>query len=130
MTQLQLPRLGLEGTLPGQLAQLPSLALLDLSGNAYEGGIPEAWLQPAGFPSLATALLAGNRLGGAPPLAVWLLWAGATCLSLLPLDASPLLLRQSLPLAVPHSQCGKMARLLALAFCALQTTNVPAHPPA
>lgn len=66
VTQLQLPRLGLEGTLPGQLAQLPSLALLDLSGNAYEGGIPEAWLQPAGFPSLATALLAGNRLGGAP----------------------------------------------------------------
>jgi hypothetical protein len=66
VTQLQLPRLGLQGTLPGQLAQLPSLALLDLSGNAFEGGIPEAWLQRDSFPSLTTALLGGNKLGGAP----------------------------------------------------------------
>lgn len=67
VTQLQLPRLGLQGTLPAELAQLPSLALLDLSGNAFEGGVPEAWLRPEGFPSLATALLGSNKLGGAPP---------------------------------------------------------------
>lgn len=79
VTQLQLPRLGLQGTLPGQLAQLPSLALLDLSGNAFEGSIPEAWLQPEGFPSLTTALLGGNKLGGA--CRCWGVCVVANCVS-------------------------------------------------
>lgn len=64
VTQLALANLSLAGSLPAQLANLPSLLLLDLSGNAYEGGIPAAWLAPGAFPSLADADLGRNKLAG------------------------------------------------------------------
>lgn len=69
ITQLALPNLGLAGTLPPQLAALRSLVQLDLSGNAFEGSIPSAWLAAAAFPSLADA-----DLGGATS---WQVGAGA-----------------------------------------------------
>lgn len=63
VTSLALPGLGLTGTLPPALAGLASLQSLDLSGNAFSGGIPQAWLEPAGFSQLASALLNANQLG-------------------------------------------------------------------
>lgn len=65
ITRLELPNLGLEGTLPAQLAELSHLLLLNLSGNAFGGGIPSDWLGPRGLPSLATADLSNNQLEGA-----------------------------------------------------------------
>lgn len=67
VTQVALPGLGLAGTLPAALASLASLQRLDLSGNAWRGGIPPAWLAPAGLPALDSALLGGNQLGGTLP---------------------------------------------------------------
>ena len=64
VTRLVLSELGLAGTLPGGLAAMRSLTLLDLSDNAFEGGLPPAWLAPEGFASLATADLSRNRLEG------------------------------------------------------------------
>lgn len=64
VTELALGGLGLAGTLPGQLAALGSLALLDLGGNAFQGSLPPGWLEDGGFPSLVSADLGGNKLQG------------------------------------------------------------------
>lgn len=65
VTALDLSGLGLEGTLPPQLAGLAALESLNLSGNAFSGPIPPAWLSPDALPSLATADLSSNQLSGA-----------------------------------------------------------------
>ena len=62
--ELVLSELGMAGMLPAELAALPDLGQLDLSGNAFRGGVPPAWLQAEAFPSLASANLARNRLAG------------------------------------------------------------------
>lgn len=63
---LQLPGLGLAGTLPpGLLAALPALQRLDLSGNALTAGLPAGWAGAA----LVSLNLSGNGglTGGLPP---------------------------------------------------------------
>lgn len=64
VTALNLTGLGLEGTLPEELAGLPALAALDLSGNKFRGTLPAAWLQEGALPQLAVARLGDNLLGG------------------------------------------------------------------
>lgn len=64
VTELSLSGLELACTLPDQLAELGSLELLDLSGNALAGSLPPTWLLPSSFGSLASADLGGNRLQG------------------------------------------------------------------
>jgi hypothetical protein len=67
VTELSLPGLNLSGVLPPGLAALRHLQLLNLSGNAFAGTLPAAWLEPAGFPALASADLSGNLLAGTLP---------------------------------------------------------------
>ena len=64
VTQLALPGLGLSGSLPSNFSSLNSLTRLDLSGNAFHGPIPDAWLQPLSLTALAVANLGSNLLGG------------------------------------------------------------------
>lgn len=65
VTELALPGLGLQGTLPYALAALPSLQRLDLSANAFAGSIPASWLATYGFPNLTHIDLGSNKLTGA-----------------------------------------------------------------
>lgn len=64
VVSLSLAGLGLQGPLPPALAQLGTLRLLNLSGNAFTGSLPAAWLAPDAFANLTSADLHSNRLGG------------------------------------------------------------------
>lgn len=61
---LDLSGLGLEGSLPPQLAALHALERLNLSGNSLHGGLPSAWLQRDALPALRSADLSLNQLQG------------------------------------------------------------------
>ncbi|KAL4436932.1 hypothetical protein ABPG75_004071 [Micractinium tetrahymenae] len=59
---------GLVGTISPSLAQLPSLAVVDLSSNQFTGSLPNPWQQGSGNAAqLSTLLLHSNFLGGALP---------------------------------------------------------------
>ncbi|KAL4452433.1 hypothetical protein ABPG75_008095 [Micractinium tetrahymenae] len=67
VTALDLSGLGLEGSLPPQLAALPALERLNLSGNALGSSLPRSWLQRGAFPALRSADLSHNQLEGTLP---------------------------------------------------------------
>jgi hypothetical protein len=52
-----LPNCGLQGALPGELAQLAALRVLDLQRNSLTGGVPPAWTAAGAFPALETLQL-------------------------------------------------------------------------
>ena len=56
-----LPFCGLQGMLPAGLSQLDQLNMLDLSHNAFSGGVPAGWTAVGAFLALETLNL------GAPP---------------------------------------------------------------
>lgn len=64
VTALDLSGVGLEGSLPPQLAALHTLERLNLSGNALSGGLPKTWLQRGAFSALRSADLSRNQLEG------------------------------------------------------------------
>jgi hypothetical protein len=90
VTRVELPGLGLRGSLPPELTRLPALEvlnlrgssfggvlpaqwssptlqLLDVSGNELESALPESWGGAGAFPALREVHLADNRLFGPLP---------------------------------------------------------------
>jgi hypothetical protein len=57
VTEVVLPNCGLQGALPGELAQLAALRVLDLQRNSLTGGVPPAWTAAGAFPALETLQL-------------------------------------------------------------------------
>lgn len=64
VTALDLPGLGLQGTLPQGLEDLLLLQRLNLSSNAFTGPVPPSWLEPPTLPTLDVCDLSNNRLTG------------------------------------------------------------------
>eukprot|EP00887_Chlorella_sp_A99_P000006 scaffold16.g6.t1 len=61
---LDLPRAGLRGTLPAELADLPSLQHINLAGNGFAGTLPGRWEM---LGSLERIKLDSNKLTGSLP---------------------------------------------------------------